>query len=141
MQGSLTARLTTTGALLLLAACLHPQDWPSDLRVETLDAPIAVSTCDSIVLAAPMYRRDIREFATPWKGEAEAKRLADVETTLKVLQVLKGPPIPPVIRFTFYDGRGYTFVIGMPKGPSVPIGTPGIFFLRAPISSTLCMSG
>lgn len=131
MQRPLTTRLITGGALgLMLAACLHPQEWPSDLRVETLDAPVAVGRSDSIILAIPLNRRDIREFATPWKGDADAKRLAEVETTLKVIQVIKGSGLPQEVRFRFYDGRGYTFVTGMPKGPSVQIGSVGIFFLE-----------
>jgi len=78
----------------------------------------------------PVSHRDIREFATPWHGEAEPTRLVEVETTLKVFRVLKGPSLPDEIRFRFYDGRGYVLVTGMPKGPSGQIGSSGIFFLR-----------
>jgi len=44
--------------------------------------------------------------------------------------VIKGPPLPAEIQFRFYDGRGYTMIVGTPKGASGAIGSSGIFFLQ-----------
>jgi hypothetical protein len=113
-----------------LTSCRPQSEWPPDIHGEVLDAPTAINSADSIVLAVPLRHRDIREWAPRSRTEPGPPKLAEVETTLKVLRVLKGPALPEEIEFRFYDGRGYRLVIGMPKGPSGPIGTSAIFFLR-----------
>ena len=123
--------IIAVGVALLLTTCrAQRQEWPADLRLANLDAPTAIDHADSIVLASVLGQRDLRELPTNWQGGATPKTLVEVEVSLKVLQVLKGPPLPAEIQFRFYDGRGYTFIVGPPKGPSGPIGSSGIFFLR-----------
>jgi hypothetical protein len=130
MQVNLMARLWIAGIVgVLWAGCQRPAPPPPDLHVETLNVPTAANRSDLILLAVPLSHRDVRVFANPWRGVGEPKRQAEVETTLKVLRVIKGPPLPAEVRFRAYYGRDYFFVTGMPKGPA-PIGLSAIFFLE-----------
>jgi len=114
---------------LAMSACGAQPSLPADLRSATLDPSTAVDRADSIVVATVMGHRDIQEFPTPWRGDGDPKRLAEVEVSLKVIQMIKGQQLPAEVRYRFYDGRGYGVVFGMPKGPSGPVGSTGIFFL------------
>src|SRR5215475_14544606 len=86
-------------AALLTTCRAQRQEWPADLRLANLDAPTAIDHADSVVLASVLGRRDLRELPTNWQGGAAPKTLAEVEVSLKVLRVLKGPRLPTEIRF------------------------------------------
>jgi hypothetical protein len=128
------AALALIALLLALAGffagCHRPRHPPSDFHAETLDARSTVLTADSIVLGYPVNRKVIRElFLT--QVDAEPLPYLETETTLVVLGVFKGPPLPKEIRFRHYDeDHRYVGVIGPPQGPSGRMGDRGIFFLR-----------
>jgi hypothetical protein len=97
--------------------------------MQTLDPRSAAEESDTIVLAYPVSQRDVRGLFIARGDRPEPLRLAEMETTLKTLQVLKGQPLPSEIRFRYYDARGYAQV-GPPQGPSGHLKSRGIFFLR-----------
>lgn len=130
MQRTLTTLFLIEALAAVMLNCRAQGSWPPDLHVAGLDPPTAVDRSDLIVLALVLGHRDISFVPTPWRGDADPKRLAEVEVTLKPLQVIKGPTVPAEIRFRFYDGRDYKVVTGMPKGASGPIGSSGVFFLN-----------
>jgi hypothetical protein len=112
-----------------LAGCQAQMPSPKDLRAKMLDIRTAAQESDLVVLAYPVSQRDLRRLAAPVANQPESLRLAETETTLRVLRVLKGPRLPSEIRFHYYDARGYTQV-GPPQGPSGHMGSRGIFFLN-----------
>src|ERR1022692_3539506 len=77
-----------------LAACQEPLPEPNDIRAKTIDPKSAVEESDTIVLACPVSQRDIRQFLFPSESGSEKLKLAETETTLRVLLALKGPALP-----------------------------------------------
>jgi hypothetical protein len=122
-------RIIFVGATVLLAACWEPIANPRDIRDQTLDAKEAIPEADTIVLASVINERDIRRVLFPVQDKPKPVKLRETQTTLRTLQVLKGPALPPEIRFRYYDAPGY-ILVGPPQGPSGGVGSRGIFFLK-----------
>jgi hypothetical protein len=112
-----------------ISGCQEPHQIPADMRAKTIDPKSAVAESDTIVLAYPVSQRDIRQFLVPSESGSEKQKLAETETTLRVLQILKGTSLPSEIRFRYYDARSY-IQIGPPQGPSGHMNSRGIFFLK-----------
>lgn len=128
-MSQLASILIATGLTVALAACQERALVPEDLHVRTLDPAAAVKESDSIIVAVPLSHRDVRKLTLPPVGPVSPTGLAETETRVAVLQVLKGPPLPSEITYRFYDEReGAQF--GPPRGPSGAIGTTALFFLR-----------
>ncbi len=112
------------------AGCRQPRHPPSDFRAETLDVRSAVQTADSIVLAYPVERKEVRKLSASRVDDGPLK-LIETETTLVVLCVFKGQAPLKQIRFRHYQRNLENDVlIGPPQGPSGNVGVRGIFFLR-----------
>ncbi len=79
---------------------------------------------------------EIGRLDVPRQGYTDPLGLVEIETKLSVLRVLKGPPLRGDIRYRFYDSRGYAQV-GPPRGPSGPVDSVGIFFLKRQPSGLL----
>jgi hypothetical protein len=129
MRGPIVTFAVLAALGFSLAACKTQIPEPHDARVQTLDPSAAVKESDSIVLARPLSHRDIRELSMPRQHGLPPLRLEETETTLRVLRVIKGPVLPAEIGFHFYDARGYA-AFGAPAGPSGPLGSSSIFFLK-----------
>jgi hypothetical protein len=112
-----------------LATCQERAPAPLDIRVKTLDPLSATKEADSIALARVLSHRNIRKVTIHREGALDPARFEETETTLRVLRILKGPPLQSEIQYLFYDAQGYA-QFGPPRGPSGPVGSSGIFFLR-----------
>jgi hypothetical protein len=109
-------------------ACQQRTPVVSDLRMRAFDPVRATAEADIIVLAEPLKKHDLRLVVASFDGRPDV-RVVEVEVLLKVHRILKGAIPPQEIRYRFYDARGYAH-FGPPSGPSGPIGSKGIFFLR-----------
>lgn len=129
------ASLVRCSALLAALASCQTGTVPSDFRMETLNPGEDVRRADTIVLAYPTARRELRTLLVPRQPPLVPLPLAEVETTLEVTSVLKGSDVPRKIRFRFYEGRSPA-ITGPPQGASGHIGERGIFFLHRGSDST-----
>lgn len=115
-----------------LLGCAQPQDPPADFQPKTIDPKTAVREADTIVVAYPTSRRDVSGvFAIRRDLEGLPPiNVAETETTIQLVQALKGSGLPKELRFRHYDARGYPIFSGPPQGPSGAVGDRGLFFLR-----------
>jgi hypothetical protein len=124
MRAALT-RLLFPLAISFFAGCQHLSVFPSDFRSTNLNAS-SVEEADSIVLAYPVGKLDLAKLIIPREGNNRLT-IVETETTLNVLQVIKGPTLEGQIRFRHYMPSPLN---GAPGGASGPTGSRGIFFLR-----------
>jgi hypothetical protein len=115
-------------AWLSSLGCQAQGDGFQDVRIRPLDPLTAVKEADSVLIAAVVSVRDLREVSVKRGGVTDSVRLAEMDVTLAVLRVLKGPSLPTEIHFRFYDARGYD-QLGPPQGLASPAGSRGVFFL------------
>ncbi len=114
---------------LALAASLAACNKPKDIRQRTLDPLLDLAESDSVVLAYPMSKREVRGVTTPRADGGPVLAIAEIEVTLRTLHVLKGPPLPPEVKYRFYGGGNY-IQVGPQQGPCDAMGAKGIYFLR-----------
>jgi hypothetical protein len=124
-----TASLVLLVSFQFLVSCQRNSPLPADFRPRTLDLKTDVQHADVIVLAIPVSWKVAASFLVRQPGKDPPTPLTETETTLDVLQVLKGPLLPGKLRFRHFGAQG-DILVGPPQGPSGLIGSPGLFFLR-----------
>src|SRR3569832_1478321 len=81
-------------AWLSSLGCQAQRDGLQDVRIRPLDTLTAVKEADSVLIADVVSVRDLREVSVKREGFTDFVRLAEMDVTLAVLRVLKGPPLP-----------------------------------------------
>jgi len=117
------------GVIAILQACGHLSSVPADFNARVLNVKEAVTCADAIVLAYPVTRSDLGTFVARGLGSPASLRVVEVQTELRTIRTLKGQQLPIELTYEFYEVRN-SVLIGPPQGPSGPMGSPGIFFLR-----------
>jgi hypothetical protein len=100
-----------------------------DARIKTLNPREAIEEADVILIAVPLSSKDLRGAHAYRDTGGNPIALVEVETTLRVLQVIKGPSGSHELSFRFYDSRE-SAQIGPPRGPSGDSNSASMFFLN-----------
>jgi hypothetical protein len=100
-----------------------------DARIKTLNPREAIEEADVILIAVPLSSKDLRRVQAYRDAGGDPIALVEVETTIRVLQVIKGPSGFRELSFRFYDSREYA-QIGPPRGPSGDSNSASMFFLN-----------
>lgn len=128
MQSVATTFLSV--ACICLSGCLPRVGLaPPDFQMRTLDLPIDVQLADIVVLGTVTGRQDLARFSAEFEWRPEPLRIVETEVTLQVVRIIKGEYGFRELRFRHYDSYGYS-ASGPPSGPSGPLRTMGIYFIR-----------
>ena len=122
-------QLIITCIVFSLSGACTPHGLPHDFRPETIDPLQAAFMADVIVLAYPVSERGIGDFIAVDEQHCRKIHIREVETTLRVIHVLKGLHDKSDVRFNHYQEEA-PVLIGPPQGPSEGIGVRAVFFLR-----------